>query len=91
MSNLRLAKSGGDGISLGYECDEKLPCLNASINGLASDVSIHNVHSDLNYRQGMSVMHARNLEVTRCNFTNTRGTSPMAGTLPSTPLSCTVL
>jgi alpha-galactosidase len=79
VSGLRLAKSGGDGISVGYECDEKLPCLNASIDGLASDVSIRDVHADMNYRQGMSVMHARNLEVTRCNFTNTHGTSPMAG------------
>ena len=79
ISGLRLVESGGDGLSIGYECDAKPPCYDASLDGLASDVLIESTWADKNYRQGASVMHARNLSFVDCNFTNTYGTAPMAG------------
>ncbi|MBM3859948.1 MAG: hypothetical protein FJ395_09895 [Verrucomicrobia bacterium] len=66
---LTLADSGGDGIYLGV-ARRGLPC---------SDFVIKDVVCDNNYRQGISVISARNLLIENCVLKDTGGTSPMAG------------
>ena len=66
---LTLADSGGDGIYLGVS-RRGVPC---------SDVLIKDVVCDNNYRQGISVISARNLLIEDCVLKNTGGTAPMAG------------
>ncbi|MCX7887828.1 MAG: right-handed parallel beta-helix repeat-containing protein [Verrucomicrobiae bacterium] len=66
---LTLADSGGDGIYLGV-AQRGVPC---------SDVLIKDVVCDNNYRQGISVISARNLLIENCVLKNTGGTAPMAG------------
>lgn len=69
VSYLRLADSGGDGIYLGVS-QRGVPC---------SDVTIREVICDNNYRQGISVISARNLLIEKCVLEDTGGTNPMAG------------
>jgi len=66
---LTLADSGGDGIYLGV-ARKGVPC---------SDVVIRDVACVNNYRQGISVISARNLLIERCVFKDTWGTAPEAG------------
>ena len=69
VSGLTLADSGGDGIYLGVgRCG--VPC---------SDVVIRDVFCTNNYRQGISVIDARNLLIENCVFTDTWGAAPEAG------------
>ena len=66
---LTLAESGGDGIYLGV-----------SKEGVTnSDIHIKDVICDSNYRQGISVISARNLLIENCILKNTSGTPPAAG------------
>lgn len=44
-----------------------------------SDGVFSNCHADFNFRQGMSIINARRLQVIDSSFTNTRGTAPEAG------------
>jgi hypothetical protein len=69
VTGLTLADSGGDGIYLGV-AQRGVPC---------SDVLIKDVVCDNNYRQGISVISARNLLIENCVLKNTSGTAPMAG------------
>jgi hypothetical protein len=69
VSGLILADSGGDGIYLGV-AQRGVPC---------SDVVIKDIVCDNNYRQGISVISARNLRIENCVLRNTSGTAPMAG------------
>ncbi len=69
VSGLRLAGSGGDGIYIGRT--EK----NAGCVG----IHLRRVVCDDNYRQGISVISARNLLVERCVLRGTEGTAPSAG------------
>lgn len=62
--NMTYADSGGDGIY---------------IDGKATDVVIRGCTCDGNYRQGISVIEAKDLLIEDCTFRNTRGTSPAAG------------
>lgn len=66
---LTLAKSGGDGIYLGV----------AKKGVTNSDIHIKDVVCDANYRQGISVISARNLLIEDCVLKNTSGTPPAAG------------
>jgi hypothetical protein len=69
VTGLTLADSGGDGIYLGVgRCG--VPC---------SDVIIRDVVCTNNYRQGISVISARNLLIENCTLTDTWGTAPEAG------------
>ena len=69
VEGLRLESSGGDGIYLGAS-DEQPYC---------QDVTIRNVVSDDNHRQGISVISAVNLLIENCTLSNTGGTAPQAG------------
>ncbi len=62
---LAIRETGGDGIYVGGQ--------------LCKDFVIRDVVCDGNNRQGMSVISAENLLVENCVFSNTAGTSPMAG------------
>ncbi|MCX7007583.1 MAG: right-handed parallel beta-helix repeat-containing protein, partial [Kiritimatiellaeota bacterium] len=69
VTGLTLADSGGDGIYLGVgRCG--VPC---------SDVVIRDVVCTNNYRQGISVISARNLLIENCTLTDTWGSAPEAG------------
>jgi len=69
VSGLTLALSGGDGIYLGV-----------SKNGVPpEDIVIQDVICDHNYRQGISVISARNLLIENTVLRNTGGTAPAAG------------
>ena len=65
MLGLTIRDTGGDGIYIGRE--------------QSKDILIRDVVCDSNHRQGMSVTSAENLHVENCVFSNTVGTSPMAG------------
>jgi hypothetical protein len=69
VAGLTLADSGGDGIYLGV-ARKGVPC---------SDFVIKDVACVNNYRQGISVISARNLLIEDCVLKDTGGTSPMAG------------
>jgi hypothetical protein len=69
ITGLTLADSGGDGIYLGV-AKKGVPC---------SDVVIKNVVCQNNYRQGISVISARNLLIEDCVLKDTWGTPPAAG------------
>lgn len=68
IEGLTLADSGGDGIYLGSSGDG--PCV---------DFVIKDVICDNNYRQGISVISARNLRIENVVLKNTGGTAPKAG------------
>jgi hypothetical protein len=69
ICGLTLAESGGDGIYLG--------------TGKGGDTNknfvIKDVVCDRNYRQGISVITAENLQIENCVLKNTAGTPPAAG------------
>ncbi|MCX7048781.1 MAG: right-handed parallel beta-helix repeat-containing protein [Candidatus Sumerlaeota bacterium] len=69
VEGLTLADSGGDGIYLGV-AQKGVPC---------SDVVITSVACVNNYRQGISVISARNLLIEDCVLKDTGGTAPEAG------------
>ena len=69
IAGLTLADSGGDGIYLGV-AQQGVPC---------SDVVIRDVACVNNYRQGISVISARNLLIENCVLKDTWDTAPMAG------------
>ena len=69
VAGLTLADSGGDGIYLGVS-RKGVPC---------SDVTIRDVACVNNYRQGISVISARNLLIETCVLKETGGTAPEAG------------
>ena len=67
---LVLRDSGGDGIYLGQGSTTSPPC---------KDILIEDCICDNNYRQGISVISAEDLQITNCIFKNTSGHSPGAG------------
>jgi len=69
VSGLTLANSGGDGIYLGVSKTGVPP----------EDIVIQDVVCDRNYRQGISVISARNLLIENTVLRNTGGTAPAAG------------
>ncbi len=69
VEGLTLADSGGDGIYLGV-AQKGVPC---------SDVVIRKVSCVNNYRQGISVISARNLLIEDSVLRDTGGTAPEAG------------
>jgi len=69
IENLRIEKTGGDGIYLGTGSD-KIP---------NRDVLIRGVDCNANNRQGISVISAENLLIDDCLLRNTAGTAPQAG------------
>ncbi|MCU0915099.1 MAG: right-handed parallel beta-helix repeat-containing protein [Planctomycetes bacterium] len=69
ITGLTIAESGGDGIYLGV-----------SQKGVTNtDVEIRDVVCDRNYRQGISVISAKNLLIVNTILRATSGTAPMAG------------
>ncbi len=69
IQDLRIAKTGGDGIYLGASWSA----------GASKDVVIRRVDCDDNHRQGISVISAENLLIENCRLRNTKGTDPQAG------------
>lgn len=69
VTDLTLADSGGDGIYLGV-ARRGVPC---------SEVVIRDVVCTNNYRQGISVISARNLLIENCTLADTWGSAPEAG------------
>ena len=69
VENVRIEKTGGDGIYLGTGSD-KIPNRN---------VLIRAVDCKANNRQGISVIGAENLLIDACLLHNTAGTAPQAG------------
>ncbi len=70
VQGLTLKDSGGDGICVGRKF---------STLGYAHNVTIRDIVSDGNHRQGISIGSAVNLTVTNAVFKNTDGTPPQAG------------
>ena len=72
VEDLVVELSGGDGVYVGYE---------------NVDITLHRIHSRLNYRQGISVIDVDGLVVRDSIFESTDGTAPMAGVdfEPDTP------
>jgi hypothetical protein len=69
IENIRIEKTGGDGIYLGTAPD-KIP---------NRDITIRGVDCNDNHRQGISVISAENLLIDHCQLRNTKGTAPQAG------------
>jgi len=69
VEDLRIEKTGGDGIYLGTGSD-KIPNGNVLIKG---------VDCNANHRQGISIISAENLLIDHCLLRNTAGTAPQAG------------
>lgn len=63
VSGLRIESTGGDGVF--------------AMN--ATNISITNVDSNKNYRQGISIVDVDGLLVENCSFRNTNGTGPSDG------------
>jgi hypothetical protein len=55
------------------------PTDNADASTFPEDGVFADCHADFNYRQGMSIINGRRLQVIDSSFTNTFGTSPQAG------------
>jgi hypothetical protein len=68
IEGLAIKDTGGDGIYVG-----------ASQGAYSQDVLIKDVVLDNNYRQGISVISARNLTIDNAVIINTNGTAPQAG------------
>lgn len=68
IEGLTIKDTGGDGIYVG-----------ASQATYSQDVLIKNVVLDNNYRQGISVISAKNLTIDNAVIRNTSGTAPQAG------------
>jgi polygalacturonase len=66
---LKMEHSGGDGIFITRD-ENFVPCRN---------ILIRDCVCNDNYRQGVSVISVDKLRIDNCVFSNTRGTSPMAG------------
>ena len=77
VSGLLIANSGGDGILLGAMEGGGGDRSNAV--GLTQRVTISNVTSDGNHRQGLSLINCVTCLIEDCIFSNTNGTKPMAG------------
>ena len=69
VEGLTLLESGGDGVYVGV----------AGKNGPCQDIVLRDLVCDRQYRQGISVISARNLLIERCVLSNTGGTPPAAG------------
>ncbi len=69
IEGLALVESGGDGVYLGV----------ARENGPCRDIVLRDIVCDRHYRQGISVISARNLLIERCTLRGTAGTAPAAG------------
>jgi len=69
VTDLTIEKTGGDAIFIGVDASPPY----------CDNVTIRNVVCDDNYRQGISVISARNLLIENCVFKNTSGTGPAAG------------
>ncbi|MBQ6340190.1 MAG: right-handed parallel beta-helix repeat-containing protein [Kiritimatiellae bacterium] len=69
VEGLTLLESGGDGVYVGV----------AGKNGPCQDIVLRDLVCDRQYRQGISVISARNLLIERCVLRNTGGTPPAAG------------
>ena len=69
IEGLTLVESGGDGVYLGV----------ARGNGPCRDIVLRDIVCDRHYRQGISVISARNLLIERCTLRGTGGTAPAAG------------
>jgi len=67
LEGIEIAESGGDGLYIGRR---GTPC---------RDITVRNCRFDRNYRQGISVISARNLLVEDSIIANTAGTPPAAG------------
>lgn len=70
VKGLTLKNSGGDGICVGRKF---------STQGYAHNVTIRDIVSDGNHRQGLSVGSVVNLDVINSVFKNTAGTPPQGG------------
>nr|WP_314844334.1 right-handed parallel beta-helix repeat-containing protein [uncultured Microbacterium sp.] len=67
LRDVEVFNCNGDGVYVGHQ------------GGAAKDITLENVHSHGNNRQGMSVSHVSGLTATGCRFRTTSGTNPRAG------------
>ena len=72
VSGLTIRDSGGDGLYVSGDYWDGQPLY-------SQNVLFKDIWCDNNYRQGISVISARNLMVLNCWFTSTSGTLPMSG------------
>jgi hypothetical protein len=81
VTGLEIADTGGDGIYLAGEGHHiVLPNgtrIFVSVRNESENVVIDKVHCRDNYRQGLSIISAKNLTVTNSVFSGTNGTAPM--------------
>ena len=70
IAGLALVESGGDGVYVGVAGRNGGPC---------RDIVLRDLVCESQYRQGISVISARNLLIERCVLRNTGGTPPAAG------------
>ncbi|MBR1588085.1 MAG: right-handed parallel beta-helix repeat-containing protein [Kiritimatiellae bacterium] len=70
VEGLALLESGGDGVYVGVAGKGSGPC---------QDIVLRDLVCDRHYRQGISVISARNLLIERCVLRDTGGTPPAAG------------
>ena len=71
VKNLTLKSSGGDGIYLA--------ALQSKTTPPSSKILLEDLIVDDHYRQGLSIISARDITVRNCVFSNTKGAAPMAG------------
>lgn len=69
IKNLKLLSSGGDGI---YIAGSKK-------NNYSLNILVDNIMAVDNYRQGLSLISGKNIQITRSVFSETSGTLPSAG------------
>ncbi len=88
IRDLKLVGSGGDGIYLGVDNEDRqlpAPAGKAKLerrinpNNYCKNIRIENVETDDCHRQGISVISAESLLITNCRLNNTRGTAPKSG------------
>lgn len=78
MAGLTLENSGGDGAYISDGDD--------LVHDFASNITLLDLNSSFNYRQGLSVISVVGLNVSRCYFAHTGvggGTPPMAASISS--------
>ena len=72
VCGLKFQESGGDGIYIGRGRGK-------NCRQYCEDINIKDVTCSKNYRQGISVISARNLVIEKCLLSNSEGVNPQAG------------
>ncbi|MEO1449696.1 MAG: right-handed parallel beta-helix repeat-containing protein [Bacteroidota bacterium] len=73
ITGLHIIESGGDGIYVGEDL------VQGNAQNFCRDIYIHDCIIEDHYRQGISIISAKNLLIERCEISGTRGTLPEDG------------